>query len=75
MFLRSEIVMSGFTDKSELVENEGEVPQERVEEPGEDEMRSHVIDAGNNTSNLRKKHAFLLNLRFNNKALFSFVIF
>ena len=52
MFLRSEIVMSGFTDKSELVENEGEVPQERVEEPGEDEMRSHVIDTGRIIINL-----------------------
>ena len=49
MFLRSEIVMSGFTDKSELVGNEGEVPQEGVEEPGVDEMRNHVIDTGNNS--------------------------
>ena len=49
--LCSEITMSGFTDKSELMRNEGEVAQERVDEPGEDEMRSHVIDAGNITNN------------------------
>ena len=52
MFLRSEIVMSGFTDKSELVENEGEVPQEGVEEPRVDEMKNHAIDTGNNISNV-----------------------
>ena len=44
--------MSGFTDKSELVENEGEVPQEGVEEPRVDEMKNHAIDTGNNISNV-----------------------
>ena len=42
--------MSGFTDKSELVENEGEVSPEGVDEPGEDEMRNHAIDTGNNNT-------------------------